>query len=315
MVSDLLDTSRIISGKARLDLQQIDLRELVAEALAAVEPSAQDRGIEIEAKLDAVHVVVRGDAMRLRQVVWNLLSNAVKFTPRSGRVRLVLRSVRESAEIEVSDTGQGIEPEFLPYVFDRFRQADPSSTRAHRGLGLGLALVKNFVELHGGTVRAESAGAGRGATFVVTLALAVADRAADHARGAVVELTGVKVLVVDDDEDTSELVRRILEEHQADVVTVESTSEALQAIERFRPDVLLSDIGMPGQDGYQLIRRLRALAPDEGGRTPAAAVTAFATPEDRSRALSAGYQAHLAKPIEVERLLRVVWNLAALAAR
>jgi PAS domain S-box-containing protein len=310
MVSDLLDVSRIISGKAQLDLQPTDLRELVMEAIAAVEPSAQSREIQLEVKLDAAYAVVMGDAIRLRQIIWNLLSNAIKFTPQRGRVHVVLRSTAESAEIEVSDTGQGIEPEFLPHVFDRFRQADASSTRAHRGLGLGLGLVKNFVELHGGTVRAESAGVGRGATFAVTLALATGP-AADPARGAPMELAGVKVLVVEDDADASDLVRRILEECRADVITVGSASEALLAIKRFRPDVLLSDIGMPGQDGYQLIHALRALAPAEGGRTPAAALTAFATAEHRIRALSAGYQAHLAKPIEVEKLLRVVSSLAA----
>jgi PAS domain S-box-containing protein len=311
MVEDLLDVGRIASGKVRLDLQPIDVREVAAEALTSVEASAALKQIEIEAALGDAPIRTCGDPTRVRQIIWNLLSNAVKFTPRGGRVRVTLGSTGDAVTIEVSDTGKGISREFLPNLFERFRQADASYTRRHGGLGLGLAIVKDYTELHGGTVRAESGGEGRGATFTVSLPLRGAAPSIEAARAVPVELAGVRVLVVDDEADTTELVRRILEERKADVVTADSAGAALDAIQELRPDVLVSDIGMPGEDGYQLLRAVRALSPDRGGRTPAAALTAFARPEDRTRALAAGYQIYLTKPIDSRALLAAVATLAA----
>jgi PAS domain S-box-containing protein len=319
MISDLLDMSRIISGKMRLEVQPVDLAAVVESATEAVRLAAEAKGIGIAQTIDREDGIITGDPDRLRQVVWNLLSNAIKFTPSGGTVRIELARTDGSVEIRVSDTGQGFDPAFAPYLFDRFRQADASITRRSGGLGLGLAIVKQFVELHGGTVTATSPGEGEGATFTILLPHAAPEQvgaspdrspaAPAAAQDACVTLRGVRVLVVDDQDDARELLERVFAECDAEVETVASAAEALEAIRRRRPDVLVSDLGMPGGDGYELVRRLRALPPDQGGGIPAAAVSALARPEDRRRALQAGYQVHVAKPVEAAELLAAVAKL------
>jgi CheY-like chemotaxis protein len=322
LVEDLLDMSRIISGKVRLDVQPVDLATVVEAAVGAMQPAADAREIRLQQVLDPYAGPVSGDPGRLQQVVWNLVSNAVKFTARGGKVQVVLERVNSHLEISVSDTGVGIRPEFLPYVFERFRQADSSTTRTYGGLGLGLSIVKQLVELHGGSVRAKSAGEGQGATFIVALPLALVKH--DTANGVrhhpqssggpsrdfeIPSLTGVRVLVVDDDRDTRQLLAHLLTECEAEVVTAGSAAEALEELHRARPDVLLSDIGMPGVDGYELIRQVRELEGDLAN-IPAAALTAFARSEDRRRAMLAGFQLHLAKPVDSAELCAVVASLA-----
>jgi CheY-like chemotaxis protein len=269
---------------------------------------------------------VYGDSGRLQQVVWNLLANAIKFTPKGGRIQLVLERVNSHAEIRVADSGQGIAPEFLPYIFDRFRQADAGSTKQHGGLGLGLSIVKQLVELHGGTVAATSPGVGRGATFVVTLpmqSVQTFDRAttqhsyreADEFASSDVSLKNIRVLVVDDELDSRELVRRLLTDRGAEVTLASSVDEALAAFAAQPPDVLLSDIGMPDKDGYDLIRGIRALGDGAGSRVPAIAVTALARADDRKRAMLAGFQTHISKPVDPGELIAVVASLAGLTGR
>jgi CheY-like chemotaxis protein len=266
---------------------------------------------------------VWGDPNRLQQCLWNLLSNAIKFTPKAGKVQVSLARVNSQLEVTVVDTGQGISEEFLPYVFERFRQADASTTRRHGGLGLGLSIVKSLVELHGGSVSAKSAGKDQGATFCIELPLMVFDSslssvAREHPRtgGAQAStldhpsLHGLTVLAVDDEPDARNLVRRVLEDCGARVLLAESAEEGLAVLRRERPDMLVSDIGMPGEDGYEFIRKVRQLPADEGGRTPAAALSAFARAEDRTRALRAGYQTHIAKPVEPTELTAVIASLA-----
>ncbi len=312
LVEDLLDISRISSGKLRLDVRRVDLAALVENTIASHLPAAEAKGVRLGSSIEPRACPVQGDPGRLEQVVSNLLSNAVKFTPRDGRVEVRLRCEGCRAEIAVRDTGKGITPDFLPHVFDRFRQAEASLTRHHRGLGLGLSLVKYLVEQHGGEVRVESEGDGRGATFTVTLPLAVACHPAGAGpmpMMACEQLAGVKALVVDDEEDARSLMSRILHDCHVEVASAASVPEALAALASFHPDVLISDIGMPELDGYHLIRAVRALPAEQGGATPAVAVTAFARPEDRLRALRAGYQMHLTKPIEQSELVVVVANL------
>jgi CheY-like chemotaxis protein/anti-sigma regulatory factor (Ser/Thr protein kinase) len=265
---------------------------------------------------------VAGDPARLQQVIWNLLSNAIKFTPKGGRVQVRLERVNSHIEITVADTGAGISPAFLPYVFDRFRQADGTTTRQHGGLGLGLAIVRHIVELHGGTVRVESPGEGHGTTFTVSLPLLSVhqqERSAEQVHPAAGEtllqpeilqrLDGLKLLVVDDEADTRELLKVVLEQCGAQATTARSAREALELLGQLKPDVLVSDIGMPETDGYELIRRVRALAVEDGGKTPAVALTAYARSEDRLRALMAGYQMHVPKPVELAELIAVVASL------
>jgi PAS domain S-box-containing protein len=322
IIEDLLDMSRIISGRLRLDVQLVKLAEVIEEALATVRPAAEAKGIRLLTVLDPHVGPVRGDSARLQQVVWNLLSNAIKFTPRGGRVQVALERVDSHLEISISDTGQGIEPEFLPMVFERFRQADQTTTRRHGGLGLGLALVKQFVELHGGSVQVQSPGSGAGSTFTVELPLAVVHEARrpDDTHPRVpraiplgqtgISLRGVRVLVVDDEADARELIRRLLEDSRAEVSTTGSAVEALDALDHFDPHVIVSDIGMPGRDGYDLIHEVRARGRARGGTVPAIALTAFARSEDRTRALVAGYQMHVAKPVEPSELIASVASLA-----
>ena len=328
IIEDLLDMSRIISGKVRLDVQAVDVASVVQEAVATAQPSAEAKGIRLQVVLDHDCGQISGDPGRLQQVFWNLLSNAVKFTPRGGRVRVSVERVGAQVEVGVSDTGEGIGPEFLPHVFDRFRQADASTTRRHGGLGLGLSIVKQLVELHGGSIRAASAGVGQGATFTVSLPESAAPteprrqarpehphRAvapSDGATGAVAPIAGLRVLVVDDEPDARALIKRLLEDHDAEVLTAGSAAEALELVRTSRPHMIASDIGMPGEDGYALIRRVRALGADAGGQLPAIALTAYARAEDRVKAMLAGFDVHVPKPIEPAELLAVV---AALAAR
>jgi PAS domain S-box-containing protein len=316
LIEDLLDMSRIITGRIRLDVQRVDLAATIESALTSLRPAAQARGIQLEPVLDRSTPSVNGDPVRLNQIVWNLLSNAIKFTAQDGTVKIVLDHSGATARIVVADTGQGIDPGFLPFVFDRFRQEDSSTRRQYGGLGLGLAIVKQLVELHGGQVRAESPGLGQGATFSVTLPIKAPTEAASEipktggtdARPSI--LAGLRVLVVDDDGDARALVERILRGSQADVTTAASAREAMDRVRQERPDVLLSDIGMPEEDGYDLIRKVRSLDVGEGGAVPAAALTAFARSEDRRRALMAGYQTHVSKPVEPAELLAVVASLA-----
>jgi len=318
IIEDLLEMSRIISGKTRLDVQAIDLSAIVESALGSVLPAAAAKQVRIIKMLDPVPTM-SGDPARLQQVLWNLLANAIKFTPKGGRVTVVLERSNSHVDISVSDNGEGIAPEFLPYVFDRFRQQDASRTRRHGGLGLGLSIVKNLVELHGGNVRVESEGLGKGATFIVALPLVPplrgqADGAHPRAEGldgcAVdVELEGVRVLVVDDERDSLEWVHRLLKECKAEVRLATSAQDGLRLVNEEPPDVIVSDIGMPEKDGLEMMRELRARA-DQVGKTPAIALTAFARSEDRTRAMLAGYQVHLAKPVEPQELLAAVANLA-----
>jgi signal transduction histidine kinase len=320
LVEDLLDVSRIVTGKVRLDVQLVDLRRLADAAVDATRPAADAKGIRLQLVLDPRTGAVSGDPQRLQQVIWNLLSNAVKFTPRGGRVQIELRRVESHVELAVSDTGQGIKPEFLPFVFDRFRQADSSSTRPHGGLGIGLAIVRQIVELHGGRVRVESAGEGQGAVFTVELPAAVVrtmpgERLHPAAATPVPftpspVLRGLRVLLVDDEEDTLETLAIMLRSCGAEVRTAESTPTALDALKAWRPNAIVSDIGMPDEDGYALIARVRALSGAEGGHTPAIALTAYARTEDRVRALSAGFQMHVAKPIEPAELVATIAAVA-----
>ena len=326
LVDDLLDLSRIISGKLRVEMRPVDLVSVVEGALDSVRPAAEAKGISVVPVLDAHAGPVAGDGGRLQQVAWNLLSNAIKFTPRGGRVDVWLRSTGADAELTVSDSGTGIRPEFLPHVFDRLRQGDASSTRRHGGLGLGLAIVRHLVELHGGTVSADSRGEGRGSTFTVRLprtpvphgegAACGSPEAPEHrsdeaprapTRREMRIVEGVRVLVVDDEPDAREVIRIGLEQRGATVKTAASVEEALAALARHGPpDVLLSDIGMPDEDGYALIRKVRQLPESDGGTIPAVALTAYARAEDRDRALAAGFQAHLPKPVEPAKLAEAV---------
>ncbi|HTL28014.1 MAG TPA: PAS domain S-box protein, partial [Tepidisphaeraceae bacterium] len=300
LIEDLLDMSRIISGKLRLDVQRVELPPVIEAAIETVKPAADAKGIHLHRIIDHQAGAVMVDPARLQQIVWNLLSNAIKFTPSGGRVQILLERVENFVRISVMDTGEGIAQEFLPYVFERFRQADPSTTRKHMGLGLGLAIVRHLSELHGGTVQATSCGEGHGATFTVTLpsASTMADDPRAHLRPNRIDtsraiapvpdhnvLRGLKVLVVDDEPDARELVRRLLRDYGAEVATAGSVKDAMNTMSAEKIDVLLSDIGMPGFDGYDLIRRLRSLPPNQGGDIPAVALTAFARFEDRQRAI------------------------------
>ncbi|HEX8342651.1 MAG TPA: ATP-binding protein [Tepidisphaeraceae bacterium] len=331
IIEDLLDMSRIISGKVRLNVRPLDLSATVQAAVDTARPTADAKGVRLASTIDPLPgITVSGDAGRLQQVLWNLLSNAIKFTPRGGRVQVLLERVDSHLEISVSDTGEGIKPEFLPFVFDRFRQADASTTRRHGGLGLGLSIVKQLVELHGGAIRIHSDGTGRGSTFVVTLPLGATRREPerdseprygrtgphlDGGRERGIELDGVRVLVVDDEPDARGLVKRLLEDCRAVVTTAASAQEALMLLRAEAFDVLVSDIGMPGEDGYSLIGRVRAMGKDRGGDIPAIALTAYARAEDRTKAITAGFLMHMTKPIEPVELLTTVAGLASRAHR
>ena len=321
LIDDLLDISRIITGKLRLEQKVVTVRAIVDAAVESVLPTATSKCVELVREFAEQRNAIFCDPGRMQQILWNLLSNAIKFTAPGGRVTLAERREGSELLLLVSDTGAGIEPEFLPHVFDRFRQQDPGSTRKHGGLGLGLSIVRHLVELHGGTIEAMSEGAGRGATFVIHVPISPVTADDDEARsiqdeGAVEpqpSLDGVRILVVENDADARGLISTILEACGAEVRAVESVAEALDAIAASRPDVLLSDIAMPGEDGYALIRRVRQSESSTGTPPlPAAALTAYATSSDRAQALVAGYQSHLSKPIEPSKLTTMV---AALAGR
>lgn len=322
LIEDVLDVSRIITGKLRLNMSLVELVPIIEAAIETVQPAADTKNIQINSMFQSAIGSVWGDANRLQQVFWNLLSNAVKFTPKGGRVEIKLQMIDSRVQVEVGDTGQGIAPEFLPYVFERFRQADSTTTRSYGGLGLGLAIVRHLVELHGGSVRAESLGVGQGATFIVSLPLKAVrlDARKLEVKEAVIEevpeidsgrsLEGLRVLVVDDEPDARELLTTVLEEYGAQVIAVASAEAALEAIKQLQPNVLVSDIGMPQEDGYTLIRKVRALAAKQGGQIPAVALTAYARAEDRTQAILAGFQQHISKPVDPAQLALVVASLA-----
>ena len=324
LIEDLLDMSRIASGQVRLDTQTVQPVSFVEAAIETVRPSAEAKGIRIEKVLDPVAGPIAGDPGRLQQVMWNLLSNAVKFTPKNGKIQVLLARVNSHIEISVADTGVGIRPEFLPHVFERFRQADASSAREYGGLGLGLSIVKHLIELHGGSVRAESAGEGHGAVFRVELPLTILRRGVhDQARLHPAaeptaapsdlmysDLSGIKVLVVDDEADARDLIERLLVDCGAEVLTARSAIEGLEIIKHEKPLVLVSDIGMPSVDGYEFLKQVRALGEANGGAVHAIALTAFARSEDRTRALRAGFLNHVVKPVEASELIASVASAA-----
>ncbi|MDQ4120946.1 MAG: PAS domain S-box protein [Acidobacteriota bacterium] len=323
LIEDILDVSRIITGKLRLNIQSVDLQSVIMAAVDAVRPGADAKNIRLQTLLDPEVAPISGDPDRLQQIFWNLLSNAIKFTPREGRVQVRLERGNSHIKIVVSDSGSGIEPEFLPFVFERFRQSDASTTRRHGGLGLGLAIVRQLVELHGGTVSVESDGEGKGTTFVVSLPLLpvrlepLSEIPRFHPIKQIgsptdcpPELSGLRVLLVDDETDARDLLKTVLESCGAQVWSAGSAAEAFNEIKRERFDVILSDIGMPEEDGYSLIRKIRDLPDEQGGNMPAIALTAYARAEDRVQALRSGFQLHIAKPVESAELIAAVANLA-----
>jgi signal transduction histidine kinase/CheY-like chemotaxis protein len=326
LIEDLLDVSRIISGTLRLDVQTVELIHVIEEALATIAPAAEARQLRITRVFDPKAGPISGDPGRLQQVIWNLLSNAVKFTPRDGRIQVVLERVESHVQIRVSDSGCGIPAEFLPSIFERFRQFDSSTTRAHGGMGLGLAIVRQLVELHGGTVTANSEGAGKGTTFVVRLPLVVlhrqqeagsspGDSSRQHGASPPVSLSGLRILAVDDEADSLALLSTALTRAGAEVITANSALEGIEQFRKGRIDLAICDIGMPRQDGYAFIRKIRELEAGEARWTPAIALTAYARPEDRLRTVAAGFQAHVAKPADPLELIALVASLARTALR
>jgi len=318
LIDDLLDVSRIIAGKLRIEPRPVDVAAVVDAALAAAQLPAEGKNIRIDYVVEASLDPVSGDPGRLQQVVGNLLANAIKFTPEGGRVEVKLGRSRSHARLVVSDTGTGIDAAFLPYIFERFRQADSTSTRTQKGLGLGLAITRHLVELHGGTIEAASPGDQQGATFTVTLPLLLSPARTpaiiEPAEPVTATLEGLRILLVDDEDDAREAMTVLLRQAGADVIAVPSAPLALEALAKEKLDVLLSDIAMPGEDGYALIAKVRSLPAAEGGRIAAAALTAYATAEDRARVLRAGYQGHFAKPVEPGQLVSAVAALAERAA-
>ncbi|HJU94261.1 MAG TPA: PAS domain S-box protein [Pyrinomonadaceae bacterium] len=323
LVDDLLDVSRIMTGKLRMDVRPSDPNTFIDAAVEAVMPAAEAKGVRIQKVIDTGAVSIPGDPSRLQQVVWNLLSNAIKFTPRGGRVQIRSERVDSHLEIVVTDTGQGIAADFLPHVFDRFRQADQKTSRQHGGMGLGLAIVRHLVELHGGTVSATSEGEGKGATFTVSLPITPIYQM-DSSGGRVYpaardllppdegtdRLDGLNILIVDDEPDTRELLRQGLEYCGANVRVAGSANEAVDALVASVPDILISDVGMPGIDGYDLIRQIRELPRERGGKVAAIALTAYTRTEDRLHALRAGYDMHVPKPVELAELVAVAISVA-----
>jgi PAS domain S-box-containing protein len=321
LISDLLDISRIVSGKLRLDIEQVDLSSVVRDAIETVQRDADEKGVVINRDLNGSVGTIAGDAARVQQIVWNLLSNAIKFTPEGGQISVRLRKSGLDAKITITDTGVGIRPDFLPHIFDRFQQADQSITRRVGGLGLGLSIVKHLVELHGGSITAESAGTGRGTVFTLILPSSAGARAAhpspsDGTSRDVAQprdsLNDFRILVVEDEPDTSEFLDRFLRSYGAEVILVRSAEEALSRLADDKVDIVVSDIGLPDVDGYHLMRRIRQRPANAGGATPAVALTAYARTEDRTRAFRAGFQAHLAKPIEPSELVATIASFAGL---
>lgn len=326
LIDDLLDVSRIITGNLRLDLNPLNLTPIVDAAVDALRPTADVKGIEMRTEFESSECLVKGDPNRLRQVIWNLLSNAIKFTSRGGSVTIELSCVESNARLTVSDTGEGIPESFLPYVFERFRQAEASISRKQGGLGLGLAVVRHLVELHGGRINAESEGPDQGSTFRVDLPLAQERRdparaeerlrEVERRRGRTsdkVRLDGVHILLVEDDDDSRKLLGTMLKRYGAKVTSTKSAAEALEVFSEELPDLLISDIGMPDEDGYALIRKLRELPADKGGLTPAIALTGYASRKDREHALAAGYHKHMAKPVEQSEMIAAIASVIGLA--
>jgi signal transduction histidine kinase/CheY-like chemotaxis protein len=330
LINDLLDVSRILRGKLNLETRPVDLVAIIQAAMETVRLAAEAKSIQIHTQLEPDVGLVSGNAGRLQQVIWNLLSNAVKFTSEGGQVGIRLTKLRgtrsggvdqqqglavsDSAQITVTDTGKGIPAEFLPYVFDQFRQESSATTRRFGGLGLGLAIVRYLVELHGGTVQAESLGEGQGATFTVKLPLMVHDATPppeSPPSEPSLNLQGIRIVVVDDDDNTREFLAFLLELHGANVIATASATEAVTTLAQFQPDVLISDIGMPDMDGYMLMRQIRALPPEQGGQIPTIALTAYAGELNQQQALQAGFQRHLVKPIEPEALIQAIAELQA----
>ena len=330
LIEDILDVSRVISGKLRLESEPVDVVTVINSAIDSVQLAADAKGIQLEVTLAPSSRQVIGDSTRLQQIVWNLLSNAIKFTSSGGRVGVRLERAGSNAQITVSDTGEGIDKEFLPFIFERFRQADGASTRRHGGLGLGLAIVRHLVELHGGTVQADSLGEGHGATFTIRLPLAIGsesskgraqvtntlrsnkDRNGDDNRHS--PLDGVRLLVVDNDHDSLNMIAAMLTDCRAIVQTATSVAEALEALQWFKPDVLISDLAMPDEDGYALIGQIRALAEADGKHVPAVALTAYVRVDDRARALSAGFNMFVPKPVVPNELISTIMTLAELGS-
>ena len=317
IIEDLLDVSRIVAGQMRLDLQPINLTESIETSVQNVSPTAAAKNIDLIKSTVNASVFVMGDAGRLQQILWNLLSNAVKFTPPHGRVEIILREVDGFAELSIRDDGEGISDEFLPHIFDRFRQADGSSKRKQGGLGLGLSIVKNLVEMHGGTITASSSGVGTGSDFTVMLPLLMGRKSGAEVNGGnrpsrdriSENISGCRILIVEDDRDSREMLRILLEGLDAETRTAANALEALTQISRFKPDVLISDLGMPDIDGYDLIRQIRSLSPENGGQTPAIALTGFVGPDEMKRVHSAGFNQHLSKPVEYEKLVNAINNI------
>jgi CheY-like chemotaxis protein/nitrogen-specific signal transduction histidine kinase len=318
LIEDILDVSRIVAGKVRLDPLPVELRQIIEAAVDSIRPAADSKQVQLKLDLDSAMGMVSGDPARLQQVVWNLLSNAIKFTPNDGQVEIQLKEIGANVQISVSDTGEGIMAEFLPHIFDRFRQADSSTTRKHSGLGLGLAIVRHLVELHHGTVDAYSAGQRQGARFTVTLPImrvhmkepiehyGLGDSERKQSK---VALNGLRILYVEDDVDSRQALAAVLMQYDAEVRTVATVHEALGLLTNWRPDLLISDIGLPDEDGYDLIRKVRARQPEDGGTIPAIALTGYAGVSEHELALSAGYQKYLVKPIKPENLAEIIGTI------
>jgi CheY-like chemotaxis protein len=320
LIDDLLDTSRLITGNLHLNLSPTPVVPSIEAAIEVVRPGAEAKSITIETQFDSDIEAITCDSQRLQQMVWNLLTNAVKFTPDGGRIDVIYEQVENNVRIVVRDTGNGIPKEFLPLIFERFRQVDSSSTRAHQGLGLGLAIVRHLAELHGGHVTVESDGPGNGSEFAITLPITLAvvndgqaprpENGYRRAKPVLRQLDGLRISIVDDDHDACNLLRFSLELSGAEVRTSSSVADAMKSIREWRPDLLLTDINMPGEDGYSLIKKLRALEPDQGANIPAIALTAMARTEDSEQALNAGFQMHIPKPVDIEELADAIVGLA-----
>lgn len=317
IIEDLLDISRIVAGQLRLDLQTVNLAESIEAAVESVRPAANAKEIRLIETLETGATFVMGDSSRMQQILWNLLSNAIKFTPSGGRIEIILREIDAFAEITVRDNGQGISQDFLPFVFERFRQADGSSKRKHGGLGLGLSIVKNLVEMHGGTITAESGTSDAGTAFTIMLPLLLAqknDGALSRLMGSLdetdaVDMTGIRILVVDDDRDSREMLKIFLEGCKSQIMTAASATEALAQFSKSKPDILISDLGMPDMDGYDLIKQIRAFSTENGGRTPAIALTGYASLEEQKRVQSSGFDIHISKPVDYKKLLKIIDDL------
>lgn len=318
MISDILFVSRIITGKLKLKLEPTDVFPVAQAAIDTVQPSLDSKEITLNTTFDAPLKRIKGDADRLQQIFWNLLSNAIKFTPNKGKIDVHISGGESEIKVTVSDSGQGIKAEFLPHVFERFRQADNSYTRQFGGLGLGLAIVRHLVELHGGTIVVESAGENCGAAFTVRFPCIESDFEVENRSGATssspghkIEIPqGIRILLVEDDDDSREMLRVIFEQNDMEITGVSSVAEALEAIQTIKPDVLISDIGLPNEDGYDLIGKIRQLPPEQGGATPAIALTGYVSLQDRNHAVRVGYQEHLPKPVDIDKLFELVVELA-----